>query len=100
MKVATASGEIELSPATHERILTALRHLPPAVALNAFEHAGVSRAVELDDAGKSELLHVVRSLALEAEADDDMPLEGLIELRDGLLAELEEVDGSSRPWAE
>lgn len=42
MKVATASGEIELSPATHERILTALRHLPPAVALNAFEHAGVN----------------------------------------------------------
>jgi hypothetical protein len=42
VKVATASGEIELSPATHERILTALRHLPPAVALNAFEHAGVN----------------------------------------------------------
>ena len=99
--IATASGDVVVGRATCDRIVEELRHLPDAAAtIQAFEAVGTSAPVELDENGKSILLSVIRSLATEAEADDDMPTGGLEELRDALLAELGEIDDSTRPWSE
>lgn len=99
--IATASGDVVVGRATCDRIVEELRHLPNAAAtIQAFEAVGTSAPVELDENGKSILLSVIRSLAAETEADDDMPTGGLEELRDALLAELGEIDDSTRPWSE
>ena len=99
--VATASGNVVIGRATRDRIIDELRRLPDSgAATEAFGAAGASAPVKLDEEGKSLLLSVIRSLAAEAEADDDMPTGGLEELRDALVAELGEIDDASRPWSE
>jgi len=89
VEVSTRYGPVEIPWAARDEILDELRHLDtarPTVA--AFEAVGASRPVELDRAGKVDVLDAIKVLAANAGGLDKID-PGLEQLRHHLVDEFD-----------